>query len=198
MLKDSSIGKTVQEFSGKLLKNFPLSPNQVTLLALLLAFAGFASLLTQQFALALVLFALSGFCDLADGVLARARNQVSAKGAFIDGITDRLVEFLLLFGLMPLPWPDFVLPGWMWLVALLFFGTCMTSFVTAYADHRKLDISKAPAGILSRPERMLMYLAILTFLVYGMAIWAVGTLVFATLLSVGTFCERTIYFVRNG
>ncbi len=198
MLKDSRIGKTAQDISGRLLKNFPLSPNQVTLLALLLAFVGFFFLATKQFAIALVLFALSGFCDMADGVLARARNQVSAKGAFIDGITDRLVEFLLLFGLMLLPWPDFMLPGWMWLVMLLFFGTCMTSFVTAYADHRKLDVSKAPSGILSRPERMLLYLAILAFLIYGMAVWAVGTLVFATLLSIGTFCERTIYFVRNG
>lgn len=194
MLRESAAGAQASSFLGRLLSNAPLSPNHVTLLAFLFALAGFYYLAAQSFGLALLLFSLSGLCDIADGAIARARGQASAKGAFLDGVTDRVVEFLLLFGLMLYPWPAFILPGWMWVVALLFFGSAMTAFVPAYAFYRGIVVEKELNGFLPRAERMLMFLLILALLAFNLPYYASMALVLATWLSLGTFLQRVLFY----
>lgn len=49
---------------------------------------------------ALVVLLLSGFTDWADGVLARRLNQVSALGALLDPLADRLYILATLVGLV--------------------------------------------------------------------------------------------------
>ncbi|MDT4913731.1 MAG: hypothetical protein QOC66_2859 [Pseudonocardiales bacterium] len=49
---------------------------------------------------ALLVLALSGFTDWLDGVLARALNQMSAFGALLDPLADRLYILASLFGLV--------------------------------------------------------------------------------------------------
>ena len=86
---------------------------------------------------------LAIFLDMVDGWVARAKKMESKKGAFLDGISDRIVEFFLLLSLLLLALPDmpeslFSLPSLYSIISILFFGTCMTSFVKAYADHKQV------------------------------------------------------------
>jgi cardiolipin synthase len=62
---------------------------------------------------ALLVLAVSGFTDWADGVLARKLNQTSALGALLDPLVDRLYILAALAGLLlrhVIPW---------WLAALI-------------------------------------------------------------------------------
>ncbi len=181
-----------------------LTPNSLTLASLAFAVLGFAALAFYGSLLAaLVLFLITGFADAFDGVLARAQKRVTAFGAFLDGIVDRFNEALLLFGLMAFapPLPGFLIPAWAWLALLLFFGTCMTSFVRAYADHRRVVMDeralKQMGGVLERGERLALILvgmiAAIVFAENALLIYAIAL---ATILAVVTVAQRifAVYF----
>ena len=144
-----------------------ISPNTWTLISLVPALAGLAALVMHQLALGLVMFALSAFIDIVDGTVARVTNQVTDKGAYLDGVVDRYVELMLYLGLLIyVGRGEFIgLPNEAWFMILIF-GGLMTSFVRAYADHR--GVVKDPrelkkmGGFLERLERlMLLYFGML-------------------------------------
>jgi phosphatidylglycerophosphate synthase len=156
---------------GHWLKPVPFHPNDVTLLSVLFAAIG-AYFVWQHNWLGPLFFLLSFAFDGLDGALARAKNLVSSFGAYLDGVCDRLVEFfaLLPFLLLPLP-ADPAL----WLTSLffpalltLFFGSCMTAFSKAYADHREVCDAKTAAHLrtlMPRTERVIaIWVAMLLFI----------------------------------
>lgn len=179
-----------------------LGPNHWTMLSMVPASAGFLALASHRLAAGLVLFAASGFIDMVDGAVARATNSSTASGAFIDGILDRYVELLLFLGLtlylstevyMLLP-----IPFWM---VLMTFGSVMTSFVRAYADHRGLVkdplLQKRMGGLLERAERlMVLYLGMLLGIFdESLLVWAI---IVVAVLSNVTAVQRIIFTVRQG
>jgi phosphatidylglycerophosphate synthase len=136
---------------GEFFKWLPLHPNDITLLSVLFAAAG-AYFVYQQSILGPVLFLLSFLIDGLDGAVARAKNLTSAFGAYLDGVCDRLVEFLALLPLLLAP--SIFLPS----LLTLFFGSCMTAFSKAYADHREaVEHPKAAklATLMPRTERVI-------------------------------------------
>lgn len=186
---------SLQKWLGEKLSLLPLTPNQVTLLALLFAIACAFSLWQHNLPLAVLFFILSTGADAIDGAIARAKNMVSSKGAFLDGITDRLVDFSILCGLLLYGLPSYILPAYAWIMLFLFFGVCMTSFVTAYADHRKAmpteEALKIPA-MFARPERtLLLFLAILSL--FFLPIICTMVLALCSLLSMLTFSQKTLH-----
>lgn len=197
-LKTTSLGVSFQKASGKLFAHLPLSANQITLCALLLALVGFYFAYAQQPLLSLLFFILSGAADAIDGAVARARKQVSARGAYIDGMIDRLVEFLFICSFFFYALPPFILPAGAWLIAYLFFGSCMTGFATAYADHRKAAGARKLAsqpGILPRAERLILLFAALALVPYCPG--CTSFLLFAgAVLATITFAQRFGYFAR--
>ncbi|MFN2442887.1 MAG: CDP-alcohol phosphatidyltransferase family protein [Thermoanaerobaculia bacterium] len=81
----------------------PLSPNAITLVALAcnLAAAVALALAPQARILWLVAIALAGvggLLDILDGVVARARNQMSRWGDFLDHFCDRVSDLSLMAG----------------------------------------------------------------------------------------------------
>ena len=65
-----------------------LTPNQITLISLIIAiFSGFA-FYHSYFIIGAILFQLSYIFDIVDGALARVTNQNSKYGAFLDVFTD--------------------------------------------------------------------------------------------------------------
>ena len=100
MLKQISFLKRVQNSVGKLLAGLPISPNQWTVFSVLLALIAGFLIATNNLFVGLFVFALSSFCDLADGAVARERKMVSKLGGFIDGVCDRFVEAIFLFSFM--------------------------------------------------------------------------------------------------
>lgn len=151
MLKNSL--SSFQARAGLFFKWLPLHPNDITLLSVLLAAAG-AWFVWQQNALGPILFLFSFLVDGLDGALARAKNLTSAFGAYLDGTCDRLVEFFALLPLLFAPLPGLFLPA----LLTLFFGSCMTAFSKAYADHREaVEHKKAAklATLMPRTERVI-------------------------------------------
>jgi CDP-diacylglycerol--glycerol-3-phosphate 3-phosphatidyltransferase len=79
----------------------PITPNQLTVTSLGLAFAAALAYLGGRpgyFALAGSLALLSTIFDAADGMLARAKGITSRYGAFLDLFFDRLADFAVLAG----------------------------------------------------------------------------------------------------
>lgn len=198
MLRENKAAKSLQGKAGKLLSSLPITPNQVTSLSLFCAIVGFClSYLGLPFH-SLALFVLAGALDAMDGAVARAKGMVSKRGAYVDGITDRLVEFLFILSFFPFALPSFILPSWLLLLFILFFGSAMTSFATAYAEHRHVADSKKIArqpGILPRAERLILLFA--AFLIAVTYPHAASFLLFTTAaLSLMTFIQRFRYYAK--
>ena len=195
-LKKLAALRDIQSQFGRLFAVLPFTPNQLTVSAVLFAAIGFWFSFQQLPPVSLAFFVLSGLLDALDGAVARAKNMVSAKGAYIDGITDRLVEFLFIMSFFFYSLPPFFLPAQILLILVLFFGSTMSTFATAYADHRKAADAKKLAGepgILPRPERMLLLFLALALLPFNAG--AASAVLFAcSALSFATFCQRFGYF----
>lgn len=187
----------------KPLASIGLSPMGWTMLAILPALAGLFMLYRHSLMWGLIFFALAGAVDLVDGAVARSMNQVTVLGAYVDGVLDRYVEFLLYLGLMLYLGPGkfFGLPGYIWMMLLLF-GALMTTFVRAYADHRGLVKDQAElkrmGGILERGERLaLLYLGMLLAVFWGDQ-WLQVTIVIVALLANLTALQRVLFAVKHG
>ncbi len=85
---------------GPLARRFPLSPNAVTVLALLLNAVAAALLLRRSFLLAIVFIAVGGLADGLDGAVARAQGKTSRFGDFLDHCLDRVADTLVVTGWM--------------------------------------------------------------------------------------------------
>ena len=185
---------------GLLFSHVGLSPNTWTVLAIIPALIGFVSLVMYHNLLwALLFFMASGIIDAIDGGVARVTSRVSAMGAFLDGVIDRYVEFLLYLGLLFFLMagePEFLVPSYVW-INILLFGAIMPTFIRAYADHRKVvtdqrDLRRM-GGLLERAERLtLLYIGLLL----GMfnAMWLVYIVVAAAILANFTAFQR-LWFV---
>jgi len=178
---------------GLLFSRFGIAPNTWTVLSLIPAALGFVFLYYKMLFGGLVLFVISGFIDIVDGNVARVTKSVSNRGAFLDGIVDRYVEFALYLGLWFYiePLPQVLISNSLWILLLLF-GALMPSFITAYADHKNViqdpERLKNLGGFLERFERLsLLYLGMLLGLINP--VWLVYvvilTVFFAHLTAVG-------------
>ena len=198
MLKNTGFARFLQSFAGRIFSRIPLSPTQITYGSLVFASAGFLLAYQGHPTISLALFVAAGALDAIDGAVARERKEESARGAFVDGIMDRLVEFLLVSSFFFYAIPDFAFPAWLSLVAILFFGSAMTSFTVAYAAHRGVAGSKKtafPPGILPRAERVM-----LLFISFGLVPSAPSAsailLFFTAILSISTFVQRFHFFLK--
>jgi len=181
---------------GIALATIPLTPNQWTITSLLLALiAGLTIALTGQLAAGLALFAIAAIFDAIDGAVARAQGRVTNMGGFIDGVVDRFVEAAFLISLMFIPLPIVFIDPKIWLAILIFTGTCMPSFIRAYAEHKAV-ISKEKAhalgGICERSERLaIIVVALGAGILFGMEYFIYGVIL-AVCLSLVTIIQRLV------
>ena len=98
MLKQNKMLAGMQSFSGSLFARINPEPDFWTALSVAMAALGFAAFISNQAMLALLLFMLSVALDAVDGAVARHSKKVTKAGAFLDGISDRFVEFFMLAG----------------------------------------------------------------------------------------------------
>ena len=200
MLKQNAGLRGIQTSIGKILSVIPLSPNQWTFLSVLLAFsAALAVAVTGNLIIGLSLFALAALFDVIDGAVARARNEVSALGGFVDGVADRFVEASFLFSFMFIMLPTIFVDAKIWLALLIFLGTCMPAFIRAYADHKGVvsrETALAMGGIFERSERLLV---VILGLAAGMLVsmeFFVYAIIIAIALSAVTTVQR-LYEIKN-
>lgn len=195
MLKSKS--SEISTKLGIIFSKLPLSPNAWTALSLIVAIAGFLSLLQKDLLASFFLFSASSLMDAIDGAVARVVGRVTRFGAYLDGITDRLVELLLLLGLMFVQLPDFILPSYFWIALLIFFSV-FVSYTRAYADHRSaLTKSQIDSmgGVFERAERLVIMLAGL--LLYQInPIYLTYAIIVSVFLSAITALQR-VWFVAK-
>ncbi len=144
--------KGVLDSIAKALNKVGVMPNMVTIAGLLgniLAgvLIGFGHLFWGGL-VALVV----GPLDALDGALARLRNESKPYGSFIDSVTDRYDELILLGGLMV-----YFALGENWLGCIVTYfaasGSVLVSYIRAKAEALGYD---AKVGIMTRVERYLV------------------------------------------
>jgi CDP-diacylglycerol--glycerol-3-phosphate 3-phosphatidyltransferase len=128
-----------------------VSPNQLTLIGLLLQ-AGVAAVIALGYLpLAGILLIFSAVFDAFDGTLARMTGQTSRFGAFFDATLDRYAEALVLFGLL------FYVSGQpdtrteVLLIFAAVVGSLLVSYTRAKAESLGIPCTE---GILTRAERV--------------------------------------------
>ena len=194
MLKEK--WKTWSVISNKLGEYFsrlPFSANFYTWMTLPCGFLGLLSIAYNHVFAGIVWFLLSGFFDIVDGGVARARQQPTYRGAFVDGSLDRWVDFFVILAYF---WIPLKMPLWStgpWICGALFLAI-MPSFEVAYANHRKAVDDPTETKIwriLNRGEMYPLMLTVLGLSVFS-STWAGYTLVALVLLS-GITTVQTFY-----
>jgi phosphatidylglycerophosphate synthase len=140
---------------GLVFSRVGLTPNQYTLLTLILAVITFFFLTQEMFIAAAVFMILAAFFDFVDGSVARVRSMASRKGADIDTVMDRYVEGIIVFGLLFTGLPAFVLPACAW-IFLYLFGSLMTTYAKSAAKEKEIVYEELKGGMLERAERMII------------------------------------------
>ncbi len=201
MLKQNQSSKGIQERVGQFLVFVPLRPNQWTMLALVLAAMGaFAIALMHDLFLGLILFLVGGALDMVDGAVARARNEATKFGGFLDGVSDRFMEALFLFSFMFYPLPEILIEPKIWLAALIFLGTCMPSYIRSYSEHHGVltkEKAKEMGGFFERSERIILItLGLAAGIIFSME-YFVGAIILAVALSAITVLQRIAYVMHN-
>lgn len=167
----------------------PLTPNQYTALSLVFAlFCGYFIVIGDYWP-ALLFFALASVLDFVDGAVARRKNLASKPGAYWDTIADRYVEVILLFSFLFVWWPKFYFPSAVW-IFLALAGSIMTTYAKAAAKEKGLTGIELKGGLMSRGERLLIYAAIIVFLVCGESSLAVLALAVLAILTNLTALQR--------
>lgn len=89
------------ELGAKFLLKLKLTPNNVTILALLLGVSTSIFLYFDMQIIAVTLLWVSGYLDAVDGAMARRSNSSSSFGTLLDIVSDRIVEvsIVLVLGL---------------------------------------------------------------------------------------------------
>lgn len=136
------------------------TPNQITLASCILGIGVIPALLLQQPILATILLLLSGYCDTLDGSLARLKEQSSNVGTVLDIMSDRLVEFAVIFALFSLDPVHHGLGAIMMLGSILL---CVTSFLvvgifTPNDSHKGFHYSP---GLMERAEAFIFFIAMI-------------------------------------
>ncbi len=173
-----------KEKVGKVFGRLPINPNGWTLLSIAAALASFYFLLQENFIPAAFLFAIAAFLDIVDGSVAKINNKASVLGAYLDTISDRYVEFVIIFGLFFAAYPRLDILGISLfssktLLMILLFGSLMTSYSISAAHEEGVEERRLRGGIMERGERMILLFAIIllsafsrTYALYLIAIMA--------------------------
>ena len=143
------------ELGDKFLLNLKLTPNNVTILALLLGIATSIFLYFDMQIIAVILLWVSGYLDAVDGAMARRTNSSSSFGTLLDIVSDRIVEvsIVLVLGL------KFVDVRYNLIVLTVCILMSMTIFLTVGALSEKKGVKSFyyQAGVAERSEGFIFF-----------------------------------------
>ncbi|MEM3364177.1 MAG: CDP-alcohol phosphatidyltransferase family protein [Candidatus Micrarchaeia archaeon] len=172
-------------------KYIPFSPNTITFLSIVSAAVASYLIFLGDVTYGIIFVFIAFMLDGVDGIVARAKKQETPFGAYFDGISDRIVEFFVLASMISLTWPNQALALYSILI-MIAFGTFLTSFAKAYADHRgtlgKQKISRLHC-FFERAERVALIFISLTIYLFA-PIYSMYLLSLGALLSVLAFLQR--------
>ncbi len=137
---------------ANLLNQIGLTPTAITLTGVGGNVVGAILIANGQMLWGGILVLLMGPLDALDGTMARLRGEASNWGAFVDSVSDRYSELLILGGLLYYYADQLNMLGVM-LVFAAAAGSVLVSYTKARADALKFD---ANIGLLTRMERYMI------------------------------------------
>ncbi len=144
-------------------KWIPLSPNSLTIIGLLISVWAAVVFATGDVSGAALLILLSGFFDMIDGAVARAKGRMTAFGAVLDSVCDRYADAFIftgiIYGVMAgriLQTAVLSVPLWLWVVFAIT-GSYLVSYVRSRAEAS--GVGSMNIGVAERPERMMILVA---------------------------------------
>ena len=153
-------------------RRIPLHPNSLTLIGVALSVAAAVAFFFEEHLAAGLLMILAGFCDLIDGVLARAQGTSSRAGAFFDSSMDRVSDLVIFAGIALAMAARTDVAGTL-LVLWALSGSVMTSYLRARAE---VELERLEVGLMERAERfgVLILGALTGFVVVALWVIAIG------------------------
>ena len=143
------------ELGAEFLLKLKLTPNNVTILALLLGVSTSIFLYFDMQIIAVTLLWVSGYLDAVDGAMARRSNSSSSFGTLLDIVSDRIVEvsIVLVLGL------KFVDVRYNLIVLTVCILMSMTIFLTVGALSEKKGVRSFyyQAGVVERSEGFIFF-----------------------------------------
>lgn len=147
--------------------------NALTVMGLLLTFAGAAIVVAGDARAGALVLATGTAADGLDGAVARVRGTAGPLGAFYDSVADRVGD-IVLFGAAA--WLVRDEPVLFTVAVVALGGAQLTSYVRAKAESLGWE---ATVGIFERAERVIILILALFFDLLAVALWllALGSLV---------------------
>jgi len=180
--------KRISNWTGSIFSKLGLTPNQYTLISLVFVLVSFYFLIKERLILALIFFLLAAFLDFIDGAVAKFLEKKTKKGAYLDTISDRYVEGIILLGFLFLPLADFLLPAKIW-IFLAFFGSLMTTYSKAAAKEKELTQKELKKGLLGRAERIILISLAIFLGIFNLS-WMLYPIIFLAVFSNLTALQR--------
>lgn len=170
-----------------------ITPNALTIIGLVASFISalcYISWRTNRIFLPLAgaLILLSGLIDAIDGVLARSSGRVSVFGGFLDSVSDRYSDAVVLSAIV---YAGLCHPAW-GLAAIV--GSLMVSYTRARAE--AADVKMAAVGFAERAERMVFLALISMAAYYNLQILYWGIVVLAVVAQF-TVLQRAAHFYKE-
>lgn len=189
--------KDLEKIVGKIFGSLPLTPNQYTYLSGVFALIGLFFMIQENLVWAIISFLIAGGLDFVDGAVARAKNMSSKVGAYLDTVFDRYVEGIMFLGILFLPLPYFIIPGYAW-VYLAIFGSIVTTYVKAAAKEKDLVNQELKGGLLSRGERLILtFIALILGIIYPDYLYMTYVIALIAVLANFTAIQRFISAVSK-
>lgn len=149
-----------------------LTPNAVTLLGVLGSVLATYFIVRGEIMLGGIVMLIAWPIDALDGTMARLRGEASDWGAFVDSVSDRYSELILLGGLLY----HFSVTNQHTAEMATFAaaaGSILVSYVKARAEAQSFS---AREGLLTRAERYLVLGPSLLFNVPALGVWIIAIL----------------------
>jgi len=178
-----------------------LTPNQISITALLLGFLAAWLYLRENFLWATLALSFSGLFDLMDGVVAVKTNKITKFGAVFDWIGDKAVDILVI-GAIGLTYAN----PYVTIIAIM--GSMLNTFVktVAYSEigykyrlKGKIDSPLEGIGIFGRPETFITLIAFSVlhyFNFIGFINLNLGIIVIAVFTNI-SLLQRLIYLYKK-
>ncbi len=151
------INRKISDPIAQLLAKTKLTPNQITWAALGIAALACISFIYGYNIIGGLLIQLTAIVDGIDGGLARIKGMVSKFGGFLDSVTDRYADVLIVLGLILWSSANESYPG-IWLVGFLaIVGSMCISYTRARIDAEyRHFFDKGLKSIASRDVRLFL------------------------------------------
>jgi CDP-diacylglycerol--glycerol-3-phosphate 3-phosphatidyltransferase len=157
---------------GAFVNKLGIKPNTVTIFGLIGNFIGAGLIATGQITWGGIVVLLMGPVDALDGTMARLRGEPTKFGGFVDSVTDRYSELVILGGLLL-----YFLGQQNWLACALVYlaaaGSVLVSYVKARAESLGFECK---VGLLTRVERYLVLAPALVINQPLIALWIIAVL----------------------